>query len=114
MLEFTRYLEQRPDNDALAAEWNRTAAEIAAYRDRYQVTDTTSIAGDRPENRAEHAPYKTVHTSIDTLHEHIEQQRRDEHEEQQQLRREAENIEHHHTIAQQNIEHGHQRRGPRP
>lgn len=112
-LEFTRHLEQRPDDDALAAEWNRTAAEIAAYRDRYQITDTTSIAGDRPENRAEHAPYNTVHTNIDTLHDHIEQQRRDEHEEQQRLQREAENIEHHHTIAQQNIEHGHQRRGPR-
>lgn len=73
-LEFTRHLKQRPDDDALSAEWNRTTAEIAAYRDRYQVTDTTSIAGDRPENRAEHAPYNTVHTGIDTLHEHIEQQ----------------------------------------
>lgn len=110
--EFTRHLEQRPDDgDAIADEWNRTAAEIAAYRDRYQVTDTTSIAGDRPENRAEHAPYNTVHTSIDTLHEHIDQQRRDEHEEQRRLRRDAEHIEHH-TIAQ-STEHEHQRRGPR-
>ncbi|WCT06227.1 MobF family relaxase [Rhodococcus qingshengii] len=107
-LRFTEHLEARPEDPDMAAKWDRTAAEIQAYRDRYNITDTTSVAGDRPENKADIAPFNTVHRDIDTLHErmdeHSEEQRRAEHEQA--------TVKHHHTIAQ-HVEHDQQRRGPR-
>ncbi|MDP1013805.1 hypothetical protein Q6293_29205, partial [Klebsiella pneumoniae] len=64
-LRFTQHLETRPEDPEIAVQWDRTAAEIQAYRDRYNITDTTSVAGDRPENKADIAPFNTVHRDID-------------------------------------------------
>ncbi|WP_407727687.1 MobF family relaxase (plasmid) [Rhodococcoides fascians] len=110
-LAFASHLDPRPtDDDALTAEWNRAAAEIAAYRDRYDVTDTTSIAGDRPENRADRAPFNTVHHDIDSLAEHIAEH----HQEQERIAREQEQLKHHRTIDQHVVaDHEMHRRGPR-
>ncbi|KAA0922040.1 MobF family relaxase [Rhodococcus sp. ANT_H53B] len=113
---FTAHLPARPDDDEqLTAEWNRTAADIAAYRDRGSVTDTTSVAGDRPDDRAEHATFNAVHRDIDTLAEHIDEHHRAQQEERIRQLREEHDIEHHRTLTEHNpvVEHDRQRRGPR-
>ena len=107
-LRFTEHLEARPDDPELAAQWDRTAAEIQAYRDRHNITDTTSVAGDRPEYKADIAPFNTVHRDIDTLHDRMQEHR----EEQRRAERQQATLEHHHTIAQ-HVEHEQKRRGPR-
>ncbi|MFZ2174594.1 MAG: AAA family ATPase, partial [Rhodococcus sp. (in: high G+C Gram-positive bacteria)] len=56
---FTEHLGPRPAKAELAAHWDRTAAEIHSYRDTYGITDTTSVAGDRPEDRNDRAPFNT-------------------------------------------------------
>ncbi|MGB7507330.1 MAG: hypothetical protein WA965_18085, partial [Mycobacterium sp.] len=113
---FTAHLPARPvDDEQLTAEWNRTAADIAAYRDRGSVTDTTSVAGDRPDDRAEHATFNAVHRDIDTLAEHIDEHHRAQQEERIRQLREEHDIEHHRTLTEHNpvVEHDRQRRGPR-
>ena len=107
-LRFTEHLEARPEDPELAAQWDRTAAEIQAYRDRHDITDTTSAAGDRPENKADIAPFNTVHRDIDTLHDRMQEHR----EEQRRAERQQATLEHQHTIAQ-HVEHEQKRRGPR-
>lgn len=107
-LRFTEHLEARPEDPEMAAKWDRTAAEIQAYRERYDITDTTSVAGDRPENKADIAPFNCVHRDIDALHDRMDEHR----EEQHRVEHEQATIEHHHTIAQ-HVEQENQRRGPR-
>ncbi|WP_182262020.1 MobF family relaxase [Rhodococcus sp. UFZ-B548] len=107
-LRFTEHLESRPEDAEMAAQWDRTAAEIQAYRDRYNITDTTSVAGDRPENKADTAPFNTVHRDIDDLHDRIQEHR----EEQRRAEHEQAMIEHHHTIAH-HVEQENRRQGPR-
>ncbi|MFD4785129.1 hypothetical protein ACFWNH_29340 [Rhodococcus qingshengii] len=106
--QLVRWLEARPEDPEIAAQWDRTAAEIPAYRDRYNITDTTSVVGDRPENKADVAPFNTVHRDIDELHDRIQEHR----EEQRRTEHEQETIEHQHTIAQ-HVEEENRRRGPR-
>lgn len=113
---FTAHLPTRPvDDEQLTAEWNRTAADIAAYRDRGSITDTTSVAGDRPDDRAEHATFNAVHRDIDTLAEHIDEHHRAQQEERARQLREERDIEHHRTLIEHSpvVEHDRQRRGPR-
>ncbi|MCD2158195.1 AAA family ATPase, partial [Rhodococcus cerastii] len=106
-LRFTEHLENRPEDPELAMQWDRTAAEIQAYRERYTITDTTSVAGDRPENKADIAPFNTVHRDIEDLHDRIAEHR----EAQHRAEHEHATIEHHHTITR-HLEHEQQRRGP--
>jgi len=112
-LSFTQHLEQRPDDAELEAQWNRTAAEIHAYRDRNEITDTASIIGDRPENRAHRAPFNTVHDDAETLAAAIEQHRTEQRQEQLRAQHERETVEHHRTVDQTVVEHEAHRRGPR-
>ncbi|MBJ7325042.1 MAG: relaxase domain-containing protein [Rhodococcus sp.] len=112
-LSFSRHLEQRPDDAELAAQWNRTAAEIHAYRDRNEVTDTASIIGDRPENRADRAPFNTVHDHVEALTDAIEQHRTEQRQEQLRAQHERDTVEHHRTVDQVVAGQEAHRRGPR-
>ncbi|MFC9553648.1 MobF family relaxase [Rhodococcus sp. NPDC056960] len=100
---FADHLGPRPDDRALARQWDRIAAEIYAYRDTYDITDTTSVAGDRPEDRAQRNHYDTVHAAHEALHDNL-----GAHQEQQQ--RHVAEYEHH---IQNQAQIDHQRRGPR-
>lgn len=66
------------------------------------------MTGDRPENKADIAPFNTVHRDIDALHDRMDEHR----EEQRRAERAQAKIEHHHTIAQ-HVEQEQRRRGPR-
>ncbi|MDV8009626.1 hypothetical protein [Rhodococcus sp. IEGM 1318] len=70
-MQIPDHLEARPEAVELAVQWDRTAAEIQAYRERYNITDTTSVADNRPENKADTAPFNTVHRDIDNLGDRI-------------------------------------------
>lgn len=117
--EFTRHLLERPDDPDIATQWNRTVADIHAYRDRGHITDTTSVAGDRPDDRTEHATYHTVHRHIDDLGDTIDDHHRTRREDHAAERRRID----HDTITEQHrlidVHHQrvdmdeHHRRGPR-
>ncbi|MEU2004505.1 MobF family relaxase [Rhodococcus sp. NPDC019627] len=108
-LAWTRHLGPRPDETDLAAEWDRAAAEVHAYRSTYRVTDTTSLAGDRRDHKAELGDFHSVHDRVQTYQDHVDEHR----EEQQRQGRQQETAEHDRQIQEQarsiSAEHGHQR-----
>ncbi|MFD4366982.1 ATP-dependent RecD-like DNA helicase [Rhodococcus sp. NPDC058521] len=104
---FTAEVGPRPDDPQLRQEWARTAAEVHAYRHTYEITDTTSVAGDRPHEHTERVAFNNVHTSIETYREHLEQHHENQHHQQQH------ELERHHTIATQQQSIDQERRGPR-
>jgi conjugative relaxase-like TrwC/TraI family protein len=102
-LGFVDQLGPRPDDRVLARQWDRTAAEIHAYRDTYDVTDTTSVAGDWPEDRTQRHHYGIVHADLEALHDNLRA-----HNQQQQWHAVEDD---HHIQNQAEIDN--HRRGPR-
>ncbi|MFZ2176714.1 MAG: AAA family ATPase, partial [Rhodococcus sp. (in: high G+C Gram-positive bacteria)] len=89
-LAWTQHLGPRPYEDELAVDWDRAAADIHAYRSTYRITDTTSLAGDRPDKKAELGDFHAVHDRAQIFHDHVDQYR----EEQQRQTRQQENTDH--------------------
>ncbi|HJT93053.1 MAG TPA: hypothetical protein VJ777_14145, partial [Mycobacterium sp.] len=105
---FTEHFGPRPTEAELTAHWDRTVAEIHSYRDAYGITDTISVAGDRPDDRNERASFNTVHDGIDTYHDHVTAF----HEQQQREHRQRAAVDQERSIAT-SVHIENERRGPR-
>jgi hypothetical protein len=60
----TKLLGNRPEDVAGATAWDDALADIARWRDRHHVSDTTSVLGDRPRDAGQAAAWDGLHVRL--------------------------------------------------
>ena len=103
--EWMRHLGPRPADSDGARRWAQVAAEADAYRRTYRVTDSTSVAGERPTAGDAAADWLQVQRRVQ------EQQRA--HQEHQQREQERQRQKAQRRVDADQQRPGHQRGGPR-
>jgi|GEM_PF-4692873 len=111
--DWTAHLGPVPDGAVSRTEWTDLATQAAAWREQYDITDPTTLLGDRPDDDNRAQAWQDLNDHADQLRTHaIEEATRNaehqaaEHERQQQEQRQRDlDEEHHHTMVRFEHEH---------
>gem|GEM_PF-1371346 len=104
--DWTAHLGPVPDGAVSRTEWTDLATQAAAWREQYDITDPTTLLGDRPDDDNRAQAWQDLNDHADQLRTHaIEEATRNaehqaaEHERQQQEQRQRDlDEEHHHNM----------------